>query len=134
MNNIDRIRSIEGILGHIKLDIDCAMSVINTYKSTSIDFVQSNNDKDITNHRLDYKIKDVMYLNRRIANALFDNNIIYVGDLISKTSSELLHIPNFGRKSLVKVNRELSRYGLKLGMDTGGWERPLLGNKLDVAK
>jgi len=48
-------------------------------------------------------------------------NIVYVGDLVRMTSSNLLRVPNFGRKSLREVEEELARLGLRLGMDLSTW-------------
>ena len=39
-------------------------------------------------------------LSVRSANCLKNDNIIYIGDLVQKTESEMLRTPNFGRKSL----------------------------------
>lgn len=46
--------------------------------------------------------------------ALHDANIIYVGDLIRRSESELLRVPNFGRKALVEVKEALAQHGLQL--------------------
>ena len=52
----------------------------------------------------------------RAYNALYKSNINTVSDLVQATEAELLRTPNFGRKSLQGVEKELRRYGLKLGM------------------
>jgi hypothetical protein len=55
-------------------------------------------------------------LSVRSANALENENIIYLGDLVQKTEAEMLRIPNFGRFSLNEVKSALAEMGLRLGM------------------
>ena len=50
-----------------------------------------------------------------------NDNIVYIGDLVSKTEAEMLKTPNFGRKSLNEIKEILSSFGLKFGMDIDGW-------------
>ena len=57
----------------------------------------------------------------RSANCLKNDNIIYIGDLVQKTESEMLRTPNFGRKSLNEIKEVLSHMGLRLGMEIQGW-------------
>lgn len=45
-----------------------------------------------------------------------DANIQYVGQLVTKTESDLLRTKNFGRKSMEEVKNALSHEGLYLGM------------------
>ena len=57
----------------------------------------------------------------RSANCLKNDNIIYIGDLVQKTESEMLRTPNFGRKSLNEIIEVLTQMGLHLGMEVQGW-------------
>ena len=57
----------------------------------------------------------------RSANCLKNDNIIYIGDLVQKTESELLRTPNFGRKSLNEIKEVLTQMGLHLGMEVVEW-------------
>ncbi len=57
----------------------------------------------------------------RSANCLKNDNIVYIGDLVQKTESEMLRTPNFGRKSLNEIKEVLSQMGLSLGMEVTGW-------------
>jgi hypothetical protein len=50
----------------------------------------------------------------RLTNALCQENIETIGDLISKTEAELLRVPNFGRRSLASVKSKLASMGLQL--------------------
>ena len=64
---------------------------------------------------------DELELSVRSANCLKNDNIIYIGDLVQKTESEMLRTPNFGRKSLNEIKEVLSHMGLRLGMEISGW-------------
>ena len=64
---------------------------------------------------------DELELSVRSANCLKNDNIVYIGDLIQKTESEMLRTPNFGRKSLNEIKEVLSGMGLHLGMDVEDW-------------
>ena len=50
-----------------------------------------------------------------------NDEIIYIGDLVQKTESEMLRTPNFGRKSLNEIKEILATMTLELGMKIEGW-------------
>ena len=60
-------------------------------------------------------------LSVRSANCLKNDEIIYIGDLVQKTESEMLRTPNFGRKSLNEIKEILATMNLELGMKIEGW-------------
>ena len=60
-------------------------------------------------------------LSVRSANCLKNDEIIYIGDLVQKTESEMLRTPNFGRKSLNEIKEILATMTLELGMEIEGW-------------
>tara|TARA_Y100001960_G_C14216026_1_gene606646 strand:- start:41 stop:628 length:588 start_codon:yes stop_codon:yes gene_type:complete len=64
---------------------------------------------------------DELELSVRSANCLKNDNIVYIGDLIQKTESEMLRTPNFGRKSLNEIKEVLAQMGLHLGMEISDW-------------
>ncbi len=64
---------------------------------------------------------DELELSVRSANCLKNDNIIYIGDLVQKSESDMLRTPNFGRKSLNEIKEVLTIMGLHLGMQTEGW-------------
>ncbi len=64
---------------------------------------------------------DELELSVRSANCLKNDNLIYIGDLVQKTESEMLRTPNFGRKSLNEIKEVLIQMGLNLGMEIPGW-------------
>ena len=64
---------------------------------------------------------DELELSVRSMNCLKNDNIIYIGDLVQKTESEMLRTPNFGRKSLNEIKEVLSSMSLYLGMEIPNW-------------
>ena len=64
---------------------------------------------------------DELELSVRSANCLKNDNIIYIGDLVQKSESDMLRTPNFGRKSLNEIKEVLGHMGLHLGMDIQTW-------------
>jgi len=78
---------------------------------------QVEDDDDLDFNPLMLKKVDELELSVRSANCLKNDNIVYIGDLIQKTESEMLRTPNFGRKSLNEIKEVLSGMGLHLGMD-----------------
>lgn len=56
-------------------------------------------------------------LSVRAYNCLRAANIKSIGELVSKTESEMLKYRNFGKKSLTEIKEVLTKYGLSLGMD-----------------
>ena len=72
------------------------------------------------NRNLLKKVEE-LELSVRSANCLKNDNIVYIGDLVQKSESEMLRTPNFGRKSLNEIKEVLSVMGLHLGMQVEGW-------------
>lgn len=64
---------------------------------------------------------DELELSVRSANCLKNDNIVYIGDLVQKSESDMLRTPNFGRKSLNEIKEVLGTMGLHLGMQVEGW-------------
>jgi DNA-directed RNA polymerase subunit alpha len=64
---------------------------------------------------------DELELSVRSANCLKNDNIIYIGDLVQKSETEMLRTPNFGRKSLNEIKEVLAQMGLQLGMEIPNW-------------
>lgn len=64
---------------------------------------------------------DELELSVRSANCLKNDNIVYIGDLVQKSESEMLRTPNFGRKSLNEIKEVLQQMGLGLGMQILDW-------------
>jgi len=60
-------------------------------------------------------------ITKRSANCLRNENIVYLGDLVRLTETEMMKLPNFGRKSLTELRDLLEEYKLSFGMDVGQW-------------
>ena len=54
-------------------------------------------------------------------NCLKNDEIVYIGDLVQKSESEMLRTPNFGRKSLNEIKEVLQQMELNLGMSVPDW-------------
>ncbi len=67
------------------------------------------------------KTIDELELSVRSYNCLKNENIIYVGDLVSKSEAEMLKTANFGRKSLNELKDNLKAMGLNFGMKLPSW-------------
>ncbi|QPJ58530.1 hypothetical protein E5P55_01015 [Candidatus Pinguicoccus supinus] len=55
-------------------------------------------------------------LSVRSINCLNSANITTVGELCSKTETDMLKYKNFGKKSLLEIKNKLKQFNLKLGM------------------
>lgn len=64
---------------------------------------------------------DELELSVRSANCLKNDNIVYIGDLVQKSETEMMRTPNFGRKSLNEIRDVLAQMGLQLGMTVSNW-------------
>ncbi|MFK8039996.1 MAG: DNA-directed RNA polymerase subunit alpha [Rickettsiaceae bacterium] len=62
-----------------------------------------------------------MELSVRALNCLRSENIVYIGDLVTKAESEMLKVKNFGRKSLNEIKALLIQQGLSFNMDVPSW-------------
>jgi len=66
------------------------------------------------------KVSD-LELSVRSQNCLRNDNIVYIGDLVVKSETEMLKTPNFGKKSLNEIKDLLERMNLKFAMDVKMW-------------
>jgi len=73
--------------------------------------------------QLNRTIEDVA-LSTRTFNTMCSGKIYFLGDLVSKTDTQLYTIRNFGRRSLQEIKTLLASLGLRLGMTVGSWHRP----------
>ena len=81
---------------------------------------KSSQEKLPYNHNLLKKVEE-LELSVRSANCLKNDNIVYIGDLVQKTESEMLRTPNFGRKSLNEIKEVLQQMDLGLGISVPDW-------------
>ncbi len=80
----------------------------------------SSHEKLSFNPNLLKKVEE-LELSVRSANCLKNDNIIYIGDLVQKSESEMLRTPNFGRKSLNEIKEVLQQMELNLGTTVADW-------------
>jgi DNA-directed RNA polymerase subunit alpha len=80
----------------------------------------SSKEKLPFNHNLLKKVEE-LELSVRSANCLKNDNIVYIGDLVQKTESDMLRTPNFGRKSLNEIKEVLQQMELGLGITVPDW-------------
>jgi hypothetical protein len=66
---------------------------------------------------LDVRVEE-MELSVRPLNCFHDEGIRTLRDLVTKSESDLLRIPNFGRKSLHEIKEMLGEFGLELRKTT----------------
>ena len=57
----------------------------------------------------------------RTRNSLRSENIFYIGDLVQTPETELLKMPNLGKKSLTEIKEALGDHGLELGVYLESW-------------
>jgi DNA-directed RNA polymerase subunit alpha len=67
---------------------------------------------------------DEMELSVRSYNCLIGEGVRYVGDLVQKTETDMLKLPNFGKKSLNELKENLKMLGLSFGMKIDNWKSP----------
>ncbi len=81
-----------------------------------------------------FKTVDSLELSVRAANCLENANIKFIGELVTKSESEMLKTKNFGRKSLNEIKDILSEMGLSLGMKIEGFDPSSLRKQDDEPK
>jgi DNA-directed RNA polymerase subunit alpha len=103
-----------------------AARILQDQLSPFVIFEEQEDEKTEAVKELDFNpvlLKKVSHLELsvRSQNCLQNDNIVYIGDLVVKTESEMLRTQNFGRKSLNEIKDILSKFGLKFGMDVPSW-------------
>jgi DNA-directed RNA polymerase subunit alpha len=84
---------------------------------------ESQEDKDKVNENL-YRTVEELELSVRSANCLKNAGIKLIGELVTKSESEMLKTQNFGRKSLNEIKDILSDMGLTFGMKIDSFPDP----------
>jgi hypothetical protein len=64
---------------------------------------------------------DEVHLSVRASNCLKNMNVRYLGELAQYSPTELMRIPNFGRKSLAEIIALFAEENLSLGLEISGW-------------
>lgn len=86
---------------------------------------ETQDDKDKVNENL-YRTVDELELSVRSANCLKNAGIKLIGELVTKSESEMLKTQNFGRKSLNEIKDILTDMGLTFGMKIDSFPDPEL--------
>jgi DNA-directed RNA polymerase subunit alpha len=68
-----------------------------------------------------WRTLEELELSVRATNCLRNLNITYIGELVTKTESELMKSRGFGRKSLTEIATMLAEMDLQLGMKLEAW-------------
>ena len=84
---------------------------------------EAEEETDSINENL-YRSVEELELSVRSANCLKNAGIKLIGELVSKTESEMLKTQNFGRKSLNEIKDILTEMGLTLGMKLDSFPDP----------
>jgi DNA-directed RNA polymerase subunit alpha len=101
-----------------------AAKILKTQLQVFINFDEPSDDKETPtdttpeeewNEHL-FRSVDELDLSVRAANCLQNANIKYVYELVERTESDMLKTKNFGRKSLMEIQRVLAEMELQLGM------------------
>ncbi len=114
--------------GAISPDLALALSakIVQEQLQVFISFVdvepvkESEEDKLPFDYRLLTRVEN-LELSVRSQNCLKNENIVYIGDLVTKSEVKMLQTPNFGKKSLTEIKDLLSKMNLRFGMEVQGW-------------
>ena len=90
------------------------------FDEPEVEVEKSSQEKLPFNPNLLKKVEE-LELSVRSANCLKNDNIVYIGDLVQKTETEMLRTPNFGRKSLNEIKEVLQQMDLILGTAVPDW-------------
>jgi DNA-directed RNA polymerase subunit alpha len=67
---------------------------------------------------------DSLEMTIRSRNCLVAAGMYYIGDVVTRTETEILKTPDLGRKSLTEIKETLARNGLNFGMIVLDWPPP----------
>ncbi|WP_032138888.1 DNA-directed RNA polymerase subunit alpha [Rickettsia tamurae] len=109
-----------------EMAVGLAARILQEQLQLFISFEEQEEDKQVKTDALTFspyllKRVDELELSVRSANCLKNDNIIYIGDLVKRTESDMLRTPNFGRKSLNEIKEILAKFNLRFGMDVPDW-------------
>lgn len=113
--------------GNIKIEktIEIALGYLYEQISVFSDLkVPLNTKSEKDDNKIDptlIKTIEELGLTVRSSNCLKARNIRYLGELVQLPESELIGIPNLGRKSFNEIKEVLSRIGLSLGTIVKNW-------------
>ena len=77
-------------------------------------------DKQLNKDVLSTRIVELEFSVRTL-NSLKNENIIYLGDLVSFTEDQLKKFRNMGMVSIIEIKEKLAERNLELGMNLPNW-------------
>lgn len=98
---------------------------INFDERDDLEVEDEDNEKEDPSSALNenlFKSVDALELSVRAANCLENADIKYIGELVTKSESDMLKTKNFGRKSLNEIKDILMEMGFTLGMKIEGFD------------
>ena len=107
------------------------LSIFINFDEESETFAESESEEETekVNENL-YRTVEELELSVRSANCLKNAGIKLIGELVSRSESEMLKTQNFGRKSLNEIKDILGEMGLTLGMKLENFPDPQLMSRL----
>ena len=114
---LQNLKQMQG-MGQSSIDeLNEQLKSFNKKNNTSLSFTLAEKREiiPITKNLLT-KIDDIDF-SVRTMNCLKNDNITFIGDLVTRTESYLLRTPNFGQKSLNEIKNVLDSMSLYLGME-----------------
>lgn len=107
------------------------LSIFINFDEESETFAELESEEEIekVNENL-YRTVEELELSVRSANCLKNAGIKLIGELVSRSESEMLKTQNFGRKSLNEIKDILGEMGLTLGMKLDNFPDPQLMSRL----
>ncbi len=107
------------------------LSIFINFDEESESFTEAEAEEEVekVNENL-YRTVDELELSVRSANCLKNAGIKLIGELVSRSESEMLKTQNFGRKSLNEIKDILGEMGLTLGMKLENFPDPQLMARL----
>jgi len=107
----------EDALAHAAKILKDHMPIFINFEEEPIEEVEEvDEEKEKMKELLNRSVEE-MELSVRSSNCLKTANIKMIGELVTKTESEMLRYRNFGRKSLNEIKEILTEMGLGLGLD-----------------
>jgi len=98
-------------------------------ESESLTVIETEKETEKINENL-YRTVEELELSVRSANCLKNAGIKLIGELVSRSESEMLKTQNFGRKSLNEIKDILGEMGLTLGMKLDSFPDPQVMSRL----
>lgn len=107
------------------------LSIFINFDESDVEIPENEEEEEVDtiNENL-YRSVDELELSVRSANCLKNAGIKLIGELVSKTESEMLKTQNFGRKSLNEIKDILAEMGLTLGMKIENFPDPEVMRRL----